>query len=158
MKKILLFLTIAVIGLSACTKNPKAINSKELQGKYELDIASLVGNELDGEDEMTKAFASFLLSQMHVTFQFQGDLLILDASESLRAVLEAFSEDDFSMPLLLDYRITNDSILTTREQGKEEWKDTGVLRKIADSYDYLEWVAKDEDSGEVTTLKLRKTE
>lgn len=155
MRKLLILLVAATM-MMACGRNPKAVDSKQLQGKYEVDLAELVQKELDGEDELTKAFAAFMLSQMHMTFEFEEEHLVIDASETMRGLLNSFSEDE-KMPVVVDYKIVNDSVFYTREKDKD-WKEAGVLRKVSESYDILQWVVVKDDEGEAPTiLTLRKT-
>ena len=150
----LLFLFAATLMLVACAKSPKAIDRKQLQGKYEVDLSGLVANELDGEDDAVKAMAMYMLAQMHMTMEFQENNLVLDASDALRGIISAFSDDSNTMPIVVEYKIDNDSVLFTRNTDGE-WRETGVLRKPTDTYEYLQWVPQHDADEPEMILSLR---
>ena len=108
---------------------------------------------IEEDDPFTQAFAAMLLSQLELTMQFDGNKLIFDASETVRALVNVLSESE-QMPLVVEYKIENDSLLFTSENGID-WSEAGVLRKLAESYDYLQWVTNQED-GEQLVLTLHK--
>ncbi|MGM9836982.1 MAG: hypothetical protein ACI30A_00655 [Paludibacteraceae bacterium] len=154
MKKFIAFLCASLM-LIACTTNKQSINSKDLQGKYEIDFSSFLSDlaEDEEEDAFATAFAAMLLSQMQMTMQFDGDKLIIDASGAARNLINAFGGEEAQMPIVADYKIQNDSILYTKVEG-EEFSEVGVLRKMGDSYDYLQLVTEDE--GKEISLTMRK--
>lgn len=150
MKKFTIFFAIAMMAM-ACTSNPHAINSSKLQGRYDVDFSSIL-QDID-EDPFTQAFAAMLLSQLQLTMQFDGNKLIFDASETVRTFVNVLSDSE-QMPVVVEYQIVSDSILLTSANGVD-WEEAGVLRKLADSYDYLQWVTYEED-GEQVVLTLHK--
>ena len=54
-----------------------------------------------------------------------------------------------------DYNIVNDSVLCTRENANAEFQEIGVLRKVSESFDYLQFVTRNDD-GEEIVLTMRK--
>lgn len=159
MKKILTILCAGLLMISCTTSSKHAINSKDLQGKYEIDFSSLLSDLNEGENDnpFATAFASMLLSSMEMTMQFDGDKLIIDASGAARNFINAFGGNDAKMPFFVDYKIKNDSVLYTGESNSE-LKEVGVLRKIGSSYDYLQLVCSDDDGKETILTMRRKAE
>ena len=82
-----------------------------------------------------------------------SEVLIFDASETVRTFVNVLSDSE-QMPVVVEYQIVSDSILLTSANGVD-WEEAGVLRKLADSYDYLQWVTYEED-GEQVVLTLHK--
>jgi len=154
MKKKISILCVCIILLS-CTNNKQAINSKDLQGKYEVDFSSLLQEMGDEDDSYGVAFAALLLSSIKMTIQFDGDKMIVDGSGAAVNFVNAFSEDGTILPFSTDYQIKNDSILYTRT-GSEDFKKAGVLRKMGESYDYLQFVADEDNEKGTEVLTLRK--
>lgn len=160
MKRLFFFLTAVIIAFTACSKSgnksQESFSTGDLQGKYEVDLKPLMEEALAGEDEMTKAVAMYMISEVHVTFDFQDDnKLTLDASDMFKGLVNSFSKSG-KMPVTVDYRITNDSVFSTRENGDEEWKEAGVLRKAEDG---LLWVTpKDPEDEKQVILTLRKVD
>lgn len=154
MKKLFLLLVAAAI-LVACTNtNKQAINSRDLKGRYDVDLSALMSSLDDEEDGLATALAAMFLSSMEMTLQFEDTKLILDASGMAINLVNAFLKEDLDMPLVVDYKIVNDSVLYTKADGKD-FGEVGVLRKVGDSYDYLQLVIN-EDDGPHTIIKLKK--
>ena len=152
MKKLLLIL-IAGMTLIACTSNEKAVNTKELQGRYDVDFSALM-SDLDSGDKLTNALAAMFLSSMKMTMQFEESQLLIDASGAAISLVNAFSKDGLEMPIAVAYKVVDDSILYTQSDG-EKFHEVGVIRKVGDSYDNLQLVTTD-DNGSRTILKLTK--
>ena len=154
--KRLIYLLAAVMMMTACAKNndkkSESANSGEIQGKYELDLTSLVNDEIGDDSDVAKKFANFLLSKMHLIMVFSEDKITLDVSDNLKVLLGTFmDEDDLSAT---EYKLTNDSLLSTRNPD-DEWHEAGVLRRIEGSDD-LQWVVDRDEDGTETILLLRK--
>lgn len=153
MRKILSILCAGMI-MIACTNNKQAINSKELKGRYEVDFSALMTGLGDDTDDLTTALAAMFLSAMEMTIQFEDTKMILDASGTAIGLVNAFSKEGLDMPIVADYKIANDSVLYVKSDG-DDFERVGVLRKISDSYDYMQLVT-DEDDGSKMILKLKK--
>ena len=155
--KRLIYLLAAVMMMTACAKNndkkSESANSGEIQGRYELDLTSLVNDEIGDDSDVAQKFANFLLSKMHLIMVFSEDKITLDVSDNLKVLLGTFmDEDDLSAT---EYKLTNDSLLSTRNPD-DEWHEAGVLRRIEGSDD-LQWVVdRDEDGSETILLKKKK--
>lgn len=156
MKKLLSVFVVCCLLAMSCNNNKQTINSKDLQGRYEIDFSEALAQFTDDEDNgFAVAFAAILLSQMELTMQFDGDKLIIDGSDAVSSLINAFADEDERMPYVIDYKIVNDSVLCTRENANAEFQEIGVLRKVGESFDYLQFVTRNDD-GEEIVLTMRK--
>lgn len=156
MKKLLSVFVVCCLLAMSCNNNKQTINSKDLQGRYEIDFSEALAQFTDDEDNgFAVAFAAILLSQMELTMQFDGDKLIIDGSDAVSSLINAFADEDERMPYVIDYNIVNDSVLCTRENANAEFQEIGVLRKMSESFDYLQFVTSNDD-GEEIVLTMRK--
>lgn len=156
MKKLLSVFVVCCLLVMSCNNNKQTINSKDLQGRYEIDFSEALAQFTDDEDNgFAVAFAAILLSQMELTMQFDGDKLIIDGSDAVSSLINAFADEDERMPYVIDYNIVNDSVLCTRENANAEFQEIGVLRKVSESFDYLQFVTRNDD-GEEIVLTMRK--
>ena len=156
MKKLLSVFVVCCLLAMSCNNNKQTINSKDLQGRYEIDFSEALAQFTDDEDNgFAVAFAAILLSQMELTMQFDGDKLIIDGSDAVSSLINAFADEDERMPYVIDYKIVNDSVLCTRENANVEFQEIGVLRKMSESFDYLQFVTRNDD-GEEIVLTMRK--
>ena len=156
MKKLLSIFVVCVLLAMSCTNNKHTINSDNLQGRYEIDFSAALSQFTDDEeDDFAKAFAAMLLSKLELTLQFDGDRLIIDGSDAVSGLINAFAEEGEGMPFAVDYKIVNDSVLCTRENVNAEFNEIGVLRKMGESFDYLQFVTSNDD-GEDIVLTMRK--
>ena len=151
MKKILVLVCAAAM-MVACTTSKQSINSKDLEGKYEIDFSSVLKENTQDEEALAAALTLIMLSQMQMTMQFDGGKLIIDATGAARNLINAFGGDDTHMPVIMDYQIKQDSVLYTRS-GSDEFQPVAVLRKVGDSYDYLQLV---KDGDAVLTMRRLK--
>lgn len=156
MKKLLSIFVVFCFFAMSCTNNKQIISSDNLQGRYEIDFSAALSQlTTDEENDFAKAFAAMLLAQLDLTMQFDGDRLIIDGSDAVSSLINAFAEEGEVMPYALDYKIVNDSVLCTRENADMEFNEIGVLRKMGESFDYLQFVTANND-GEEIVLTMRK--
>ena len=156
MKKLLSIFVVCCFFAMSCNNNKQVINSKDLQGRYEIDFSAALSQlTTDEENDFAKAFAAMLLAQLELTMQFDGDRLIIDGSDAISGLINVFAEEGEGMPYALDYKIVNDSVLCTRENADMEFNKIGVLRKMGESFDYLQFVTSNDD-GEDIVLIMRK--
>lgn len=156
MKKLLsIFIFCSLLAMS-CNNNKQTISSDNLQGRYEIDFSTALKEiTADEENDFAKFFATMLLSKLELTLQFDGNRLIVDGSDAVSGLINAFAEDGEGMPFALDYKIENDSVLCTRQNANMEFNEIGVLRKMGESFDYLQFVASNDD-GEEIVLTMKK--
>lgn len=159
MKKIFtLFALAAMVILSACGGGKDAISKDGLQGRYQLEIGSLLEDVMAerGGNDLSSSFASMLFSQLEVTVQFETEKAIFDASGAASEILKNYTNGKVSLPMAVEYKIENDSILYLKPEGKE-FEDVGVLKKLGDSYDYLKFIStKYERKVEVSLKKIKQ--
>ena len=157
MKKLLSILVVCCLLVVGCNNTKKqTISSDNLQGRYEIDLSAVLSQlTADEDNDFAKAFAAMLLSQLDLTMQFDGDRLIIDGSDAVSGLINAFAEEGEGMPYALDYKIVNDSVLCTRENANMEFNEVGVLRKMGESFDYLQFVTTTEEDEEIV-LTMRK--
>lgn len=156
MKKILFVFVICCLLAMSCNSNKQTISSDNLQGRYEIDFSAALSQlTVDEENDFAKAFVAMLLAQLELTMQFDGDRLIIDGSDAISGLINAFAEEGEGMPYALDYKIVNDSVLCTRENADMEFNKIGVLRKMGESFDYLQFVTSNGE-GEDVVLIMKK--
>lgn len=153
MKKII-FLLCSCILLASCTSHKQTIRSKDLQGKYEVDFSPLLSGVSDEDDSFETAIAALLLASMKMTMQFEDNTLIVDGTGTAMNLLNMFAEESV-FPCAVDYEIRNDSVLYTRT-GKDNFQKAGILRKMGESFDYLQFAVTGNDGKDTEILTLRK--
>lgn len=153
MKKVFLLLTVALC-LISCGNGKKTINSRELEGLYEVDFSEVL-NQYVGDNEYVHSLATALLSKVKMTMLFEDGVLIIDGTDFARGMINAFGEME-KLPFVVDYKIQDDSVLCTR-QGNEPYEPSAVLRKLSSSYDYLQLLPIEPDEYSLV-VTLRKQE
>ena len=141
MKRILTVFTFAaLLILAACSGGSKqSINKDSLQGRYQLDLSSILKDAMadkGGGDDMGAAFAAMFLSDLEVTVQFESDKAIVDASGAAMELFKGFGGGDVKLPIEMGYKLENDSVLYLKQEGKD-FEKVGVLTKVGDGYDNL---------------------
>ena len=154
MKRYLVIFFAGLIMFACATSNKQIIRTKDLKGRYDVDVSSfLAALDDDDEDKFVAALASLFLSNIDMTLQFEETKLIFDVSGALVNFANTLAKDGIEMPVVMDYKIVNDSVLYTKPESGD-FKEIGVLRKVGNTYDYLQLVtAKDSDSPIVIKLK-----
>ena len=68
MKKLLSIFVVSCLLAMSCNNNKQAINSKDLQGRYEIDLSAVVSQlTADEDNDFAKAFAAMLLAKLDLT-------------------------------------------------------------------------------------------
>ena len=152
MRKIIILACVSIM-LFACTTNDKRINSKDLQGKYNLDFSARLAefDENDLGEGMTMELATMLLSSLKLTMEFRNDKLIMDGSGLAMEMIRTFAPKSKFLPGAIDYQIREDSVLYTKN-GTEDFKKVCTLRKINNSYDSLQMVVREANNKEVVFI------
>lgn len=144
MKKLLYFL-FAALFLAGCA-NPRAIDSRRLEGRYTVDFQSIVRDALDGSDDtdvLGRGFITLLANSLEVNINFYGNGKgVLEVNGWGISFMEEYLKSDLDKVNEFAYRIDSDSVLMT-SSGVRDFERVGVLRKQADSYDYLQLVTND---------------
>ena len=159
MKKIVaLMMFAALLAFGACKIGGKdAIDKDGLQGRYEVDMSAL-SDQLESalkNENIPGALLKMMLSQLDLTVQFESEKAILDASKTAATAIKTLSKNEYSLPLAIDYKIENDSVLYLKREGKG-FEEVGVIKKIGDTYDYLKFITKKGDKRTEVDLKKIK--
>lgn len=151
MRRIALLVIIAFLLLSC--NNSRTVNSKDLAGRYSVDLVGTINNATDSvDDEFAKSFINMLALGIDIDIVFyDNNKGILEFKGWTMDFLRSL--EDIPQVIPFDYKIKNDSIL--QFINNEEESDC-IVRKLADNYDYLQLVFK-EDNGEEFVLNLAKT-
>jgi hypothetical protein len=131
----------------ACNKNQSGIYNEDLQGTYDADFSSLLKQLLNEDEDMKEdpfalAFAELLVSDMKMTLTFANDSLFTETNGSMVDFAQAFSGNKDDIRKAYQYEIRNDSILYTKEAGKD-YEEFGILRRIDNKCDSIILVMKD---------------
>lgn len=148
------FLLLLAAALLACSRagNSRAITSDDLQGCYELDFTSLLGKAQTEADALTAAFISMCMNATALTLRFEEKTMLVDSENTFVRTFISSLDPSISLPLARDYKIERDSCLYLYEDGA--YQDAGVLRRIGETCDYLQWVIISD--GDTIALNLRK--
>ena len=133
MKKLYIILTCAVM-LCACG-NKGGVSEDSLQGTYSIDISD-AGNLFESEFKIPSGMISSVLSTADLTVEFKDSTAIVDAGTVASMMIKTATSGKYSLPVSLDYKIENESILFLKQEG-QDFKEVGVISKAGDSYDKI---------------------
>jgi hypothetical protein len=146
-----------VVFFGSCGGGKNSVDKDALQGKYEVDLSGmteLLENEIADKGQLPATMVSMMLSQLDLTVKFESEKAIVDASAVAAGLLKGFSQNQFSLPVSLDYKIENDSLLYLKPEGRD-FENAGVIKRMGDDYDYLKFVPKMSNDQRVE-LTLRR--
>lgn len=157
MKKLLYFL-LATLLLAACA-NPRAIDSSQLEGRYSVDLQSFVRSAFDDADDtdlIGRSAISLIANALELNVNFYGNGKgVLEVDGWGIGFVEKYLNSDLDKVNEFAYRIDNDSVLMVKNQ-EHDFERIGVLRKLADNYDYLQLV--DDDGYTINLIKTADSE
>ncbi len=157
MKKLLYFL-LATLLLAGCA-NPRAIDSSQLEGRYSVDLQSFVRSAFDDSDDSDlfgRSAISLIANALELNVNFYGNGKgVLEVDGWGIGFVEKYLNSDLDKVNEFAYRIDNDSVLMVKNQ-EHDFERVGVLRKLADNYDYLQLV--DEDGYTINLIKTAESE
>ncbi len=157
MKKLLYFLfsTLLLVG---CV-NPRAIDSSQLEGRYSVDLQSFVRSAFDDSDDtdlIGRSAISLIANALELNVNFYGNGKgVLEVDGWGIGFVEKYLNSDLDKVNEFAYRIDNDSVLMVKNQ-EHDFERVGVLRKLADNYDYLQLV--DDDGYTINLIKTADSE
>ena len=157
MKKLLYFLfsTLLLVG---CV-NPRAIDSRQLEGRYSVDLQSFVRSAFDDSDDtdlIGRSAISLITNALELNVNFYGNGKgVLEVDGWGIGFVEKYLDSDLDKVNEFAYRIDNDSVLMVKNQ-EHDFERVGVLRKLADNYDYLQLV--DDDGYTINLIKTADSE
>lgn len=157
MKKLLYFL-LATLLLVGCA-NPCAIDSSQLEGRYNVDLQSFVRSAFDDSDDtdlIGRSAISLISNALELNVSFYGNGKgVLEVDGWGIGFVEKYLNSDLDKVNEFAYRIDNDSVLMVKNQ-EHDFERVGVLRKLADNYDYLQLV--DDDGYTINLIKTADSE
>ncbi len=157
MKKLLYFLFSTLL-LAGCA-NPRAIDSSQLEGRYSVDLQSFVRSAFDDSDDtdlIGRSAISLITNALELNVNFYGNGKgVLEVDGWGIGFVEKYLNSDLDKVNEFAYRIDNDSVLMVKNQ-EHDFERVGVLRKLADNYDYLQLV--DDDGYTINLIKTAESE
>ena len=157
MKKLFYFLLTTLL-LVGCA-NPRAIDSSQLEGRYSVDLQSFVRSAFDDSDDtdlIGRSAISLITNALELNVNFYGNGKgVLEVDGWGIGFVEKYLNSDLDKVNEFAYRIDNDSVLMVKNQ-EHDFECVGVLRKLADNYDYLQLV--DDDGYTINLIKTADSE
>ncbi len=160
MKKVF-FILVAVAVMISCNRNQSSITNEDLQGTYDADCSSLLKQLLNEDEDMKNdpfalAYAEILVSDMKMTLTFDNDSLVTETKGGIVDFAQSFADNKEDVRKAYQYEIRNDSILYTKEAGKD-FEEYGILRKIGNDCDSLILIMKEEDdkTNQISIVKRK---
>lgn len=159
MKKVF-FILMALTVMVACNKNQSGITNEDLQGTYDADFSALLAQLLNEDEDMkgdpfALAFAELFVSDMKMTLTFVNDSLYTETKGSLVEFAQAMSDNKDDIRKAYQYEMRSDSILYTREAGKD-YEEYGILRRVENNCDSLILIMKEDDKYHQISIVKRK--
>ena len=160
MKKVF-FILMAVAAMVSCNKKQSGFTNEDLQGTYDADCSSLLKQLLNEDEDMKNdpfalAFAEILVSDMKMTLTFDNDSLITETQGGIIDFAQSFTDKKDDIRKAYQYEIRNDSLLFTKE-GRKDFEEYGVLRKIDNNCDSLILIMKEDDdkTNQISIVKRK---
>ena len=130
---------IAVATLFSCsyfTKDKAAIDDDMMRGKYEVDIAPLISKFVNNDS----GIAALALSSVKVNVSFYKDNKgVFELGGKVLDFASLFSDEPIDKIHQFSYIIESDSVFYIKLKDNEEFKETAIVRKLSDNYDYLQF-------------------
>lgn len=137
--------------LTACASNG-TVDSKQLAGKYDVDMQPMLNaaadEHINDENkevmEFGKSLASTLLETIDFKINFyENGQCVIEANSVAMMMLSNYADFDVDKINQFKYKIKQDSVLYIQQSNQTDYLRVGVIRKIADNYDYLQLVGDD---------------
>lgn len=134
----------------ACTNSSRTVNSKDLAGRYKVDIAEELSEKFyeSSKNEIEESFLKLLSLGIEI------DIVFYDNNKGVIEfggwTFNLLGEESETMSF--EYKIKQDSILQITDANGDSLQ--CVIRKIADNYDYLQIV--DEENSKKVLFNLTK--
>jgi hypothetical protein len=159
MKKIII-LFVAALGMIGCGKKQSAeVDTSRFEGKYEIDFQTMV-DEAFGDskgEKAAKAVANFMVKRLHVSMEFDGENLTIDASDLAKKFVNKIADGE-TMPIVTRYEIRNDSVLWTFDKDDNKFERAGILRHEKGNFQRIDINEEtdDPDDDEFDKIILKK--
>lgn len=140
--------------------NPNSFNSKKLEGKYKIDVSSImseVTNKSFEDDDWASNLGRGLARLMASTVKFE--IVFYENNEGLfdldAGAFNLFADlSDLKNTAKFSYKIEEDSVMYIKYKEDVQYKKVAIIKKLGDSYDYLS--LQPINSQKRVTLFLRK--
>ncbi len=139
MKKLFTILCSAAM-LCSCGGNQGGASNDSLEGVYSVDISN-AESLFENEFQIPTAMISSLLSQVDLTVEFKDSKATIDAGTMASTVIKTATAGKYSLPVSLDYKIENDSVLYIKQEG-EDFKEAGIVTRVGDNFDKVIYKTK----------------
>ena len=153
MKKLFTILCSAAI-LCSCGGNQGGASNDSLQGVYSVDISN-AESLFENEFQIPTAMISSLLSLVDLTVEFKDSKAIIDAGTMASTVIKTATAGKYALPVTLDYKIENDSVIYLKEEG-EDFKEAGVVSPVGDNFDKVIYKPKFKSVNAALELNRQK--
>lgn len=120
--------------LCSCGGNKNSVDDT-LQGTYSIDVSE-AGTIFEKEFQIPAGMISSVLAAADLTVEFKDQKAKIDAGTVAAMMIKTATSGKYSLPVSLDYKIENDSIIYLKEEGKD-FKEAGVITKAGDNFDKL---------------------
>ena len=98
---------------------------------------------------------STILSQLDLTVEFADQKAKLDAGTTVSMLLKSVTNGKYTLPVTLDYKIENDSVIYLKEEG-EDFKEAGVFSPVGDNFDKVIYKPKFKSVNAALELNRQK--
>lgn len=153
MKKLFTILCSAAI-LCSCGGNQGGASKDSLQGVYSVDISD-AGSLFESEFQIPSAMISKVLSAADLTVEFKDSKAIVNAGTMASMMINNFTSGKYSLPVTLDYKIENDSIIFLKQEG-EDFKEVGIISQVGDNFDKVIYKPKYKSINATLELNRQK--
>ena len=154
MKKLFTLLFCAAM-LCSCGGNKGGASGDSLQGTYSIDISD-AGTLLESEFKIPTAMVSSVLSQADLTVEFQDSKAIIDCGSMAAMLIKTATSGKYSLPLTIDYKIENDSIVYLKPEDGSDYKEAGVITPAGDNFDKVIYKPKYKSLNATLELNRQK--
>ena len=148
---------IATVTLFSCSyfaKEKAAIDGDKMRGKYEVDMTPLISKFINNNS----GIAALALSSVSVNVSFYKDNKgVFELNGKVLDFVSLFSDEPIDKIHQFSYKIESDSVFYIKLKDNEEFKETAIVRKLSDNYDYLQFSIISE-KGDVLLNLSRVTE
>lgn len=159
MKKVIaLFLILSCV---SCNIGTDTFDTNKLNGKYKVDLSSLISQAMEGEEDddaarFGKGIAALMFSSLSFEVGFYEDnrgVFYFDGG--VLGFLAAFSDKPIKKIHGFNYKIEDDSVLFLKGEDDDEYEEVGTIKSFTPDYDYIQIAFKNE-KGKNVVLDLKK--
>lgn len=133
---IIIVLSLMLFSCSNLTKDKNAIDSDKLKGVYKIERVPLANYLI----EEVGIIARLALSSFGVNVDFyDNNSGVIELNWALVDIANTYGDKPIGNKIKFSYKIENDSIFYIRVNKDDEYQKVGVVRKLVDNYDRLQF-------------------